>query len=183
MQAEEELRFGDLHTRHPGVTPAIAKCYDEAARVCLDRHHSSPRVFIIRDNGDEQCAIVEWRITSAGARNAWSGARTNVATETGAYALALATVELTRGLVAVTPAETASGCDYFLGRSGDALDDLEVSCRLEISGVDAGGVALLEVRLREKIRQAASGRSILPAMAMVVGFGALTIFGADVEEK
>lgn len=45
----EELPLRSLHERHKGLTVAIAGCYEEAASVCLHRHHASPVDFSLID--------------------------------------------------------------------------------------------------------------------------------------
>jgi hypothetical protein len=103
-------------------------------------------------------------------------------TRDGAYGLALAAVEITRGLVAVSRAETRTGADYYLGTPDAVLDDLEASIRLEVSGTDEGGESVINSRLRQKLEQASKGCSNLPAMALVVGFKALRIVSEDVKK-
>jgi hypothetical protein len=46
---------------------------------------------------------------------------------------------------------------------------------LEVSGISAGVSSDVKRRLREKVTQAARGKSNLPAMAAVVGFKALEV--------
>jgi hypothetical protein len=79
-------------------------------------------------------------------------------------------VEISYGLVAIHQAETLTGADYYLGRPGSRVDDLEDSRRLEVSGVDKGNEVAVDYRLRQKLRQTLAGRSNLPSLAGVVGF-------------
>jgi len=158
----------DMADRHPGLTEPIAASYYEAARVCLDRHHTSPTEFRVQNGTMRVQAMIEWEATDGRARGAW--ANDIDATEAGAYACALAAVELTGGLVAIHRAETGTGADYYTGPPDQLLDDLEGCLRLEVSGVDRGTAAAVVRRLQQKIEQAAAGNSNLPAMAGVVGF-------------
>lgn len=178
---EDQLRFVDLWDRHIGVTEGIAKSYAEAACVCLDRHHTSPQALHIHEAKGAHRVAAEWTAPDGRTKRAW--ANTTDATEAGAYALALAAVESTRGLVAVRRAETLTGADYYLASATQTLDSLEAAFRLEVSGMSEGDESRMGQRLRQKIRQAASGRSNLPAIALVVGFEALKIFVAEVERK
>lgn len=59
--------------------PAIEVCYPrqrlsylDAARVCLDRHHTPPQEFTLKDDGNESLALVDWKITSERDKNAWA---------------------------------------------------------------------------------------------------------------
>jgi len=154
--------------RHPGLSPAIAASFLEAARVCLDRHHSSPSQFVIKNGEKSGQAIVRWATTDARSRAAW--ANESDATRDGAYACVLAAIELMIGFVAIRRAETQTGADYYVGLPGTATEDLEVCLRLEVSGTDKGDRAEVIRRLKQKITQAQEGISNLPAMAGVVGF-------------
>jgi hypothetical protein len=159
--------------RQPGLTQPIAACYVEAVRVCLDRHHISPTEFTVQNGGETVRAMVQWETTDERVRSAW--ANDIDTTEAGAYACALAAVELTGGLVAIRRAETGTGADYYIGPPDQPFDDLEGCLRLEVSGIDRGTAAAVARRLQQKIEQAAAGNSNLPAMAGVVGFRAQLI--------
>jgi hypothetical protein len=172
------LRFSDLSSRHVGVSAGIASGYAEAVCVCLDRHHTSPVSFQLKDNIENGVAQAEWVIADERTRRSWANA--DDATEAAAYALALAAIEAMRGLVAVRRAETRSGADYYLGEPDSTLEDLEASFRLEVSGTDAGGQSVIDTRLRQKLEQARKGNSNLPAIASVVGFAALRVVSEDV---
>jgi hypothetical protein len=162
-----------MATRHEGLTQAVAANYLEAARVSLDRHHQPPVGFGIVGLGGNADVVVEWEQTNARVRGAW--ANHDDATRDGAYAVALAALELSEGLFALRRAETRTGADYYVGPPGTQLEDLEDSLRFEVSGVDKGALAVVEQRLREKLDQAARGASNLPAVAGVVGFRVRTV--------
>lgn len=159
--------------RHPGLSEPIAAGYLEAARVCLDRHHSPPRDFVIDNSPGRISVAVVWEIATARVRAAW--ANEIDATEAAAYCCALAAVELVMGLVAIRRADTLSGADYYVAVPNTAATDLETCLRLEVSGTDAGTPGSINRRLREKINQARAGNSNLPALAAVVGFDACVV--------
>jgi hypothetical protein len=173
------LRFLDLSTRHFGLSDGISSGYAEAASVCLNRHHTPPATFELRDNVEDEAVEAHWVSPDDRTRRAWANA--DDATEAAAYAIALAALEVMRGLVAVSRAETRTGSDYYLGQRNTTLEDLEVSFRLEVSGTDAGGSSVINSRLRQKLEQARKGKSNLPAIASVVGFAALRVVSADVQ--
>jgi hypothetical protein len=179
MDSELSLPLSNMAERHSGLTPAVAEFYCEAARVCLDRHHSPPTSFAIVDQNEEMFATVEWLPSDERIRLAH--ANEIDATEAAAYACAIASTELTRGLFAVRRAETLTGADYYLAPAGVELWDLEECIRLEVSGTDKGELATMMSRLSEKVAQAKKGRSNLPAMAAVVGFRVKRILLKEVE--
>jgi hypothetical protein len=117
--------------------------------------------------------IIAWEPTNDRARRAWANEIDT--TEAGAYGCALAAVERVLGLVARARAETLTGADYYIGLPDSDADDLEGCFRLEVSGINRGIRAAISQRLREKVNQAASGKSSLPAIAIVVGFSAQLI--------
>jgi hypothetical protein len=167
------LPLEDMAARHAGLTQPLAGSLHEAARVCLDRHHQSPTDFKVSDDGVESRTRIEWDIADARVRAAWANEIDT--TEFGAYACALASTELLKGLFAVRRADTLTGADYYLAPAGTRLDDLESCLRLEVSGTDRGTAHDVEVRLLEKLDQARKGKSNLPALASVVGFKAKKI--------
>ena len=174
-----ELPFHDLANRHPGVTRAIGDSYSEAARICLDRHHVSPIEISIETSAITHEAFAQWRRTDERERGAW--ANETDATESGAYGVALAAVELSVGMVAVRRAETRTGADYYIAPPNTNTDDLEAWLRLEVSGVDRGDHSILQQRLNQKIQQALDGQNNLPALATIVGFRAKRVAIARAE--
>jgi hypothetical protein len=174
-----QLIIVNMAHRHPGLTRAVADNYFEAASVCLDRHHSSPIDFTVRNGETPVNAQVSWSDVDARTRDAW--ANESDATRDGAYACAIAAVELMNNMVAMRRAETLTGADYYIGNVGHSSDDIEGLQRLEVSGVDKGDETAIAQRLRQKVRQAALGKSNLPAVACVVGFRAAQIVMQFVE--
>ncbi|WP_332658652.1 hypothetical protein [Brevundimonas sp.] len=174
----DDLKFHDLSSRHYGLTQAIADSYAEAATVCLDRHHSPDVDFVVEDNGTTSSASASWPApVDARTKAAWNNVTDT--TEFGAYGIALAAVEHTRGLVAISRAETRTGADYYIDNPDKPIDDLETSFRLEVSGMESGADAAIRARLKTKIEQTKKGASNLPALACVVAFHALKISAAD----
>jgi len=170
-----------MHERHRALTPSIAGTYQEAASVCLNRHHSSPVEIKLSDSGVESPAELAWVAPDSRALGAW--ANTTDATEAGAYGCVIAGVELLRDRYAVRRAETGTGADYYIGPIGSGESDLEDCFRLEVSGVGTGDYRDVRRRLFEKVLQAQRGESSLPALAGVIGFSARLLMVRDVPEK
>lgn len=176
-----QLAIQDMDQRHSGLTASIAACHAEGARVCLDRHHISPATFEIRGLTRTVKAVAQWQATDENTKSAW--ANETDATEMGACACVLAAVELLEGFIAVRRAETRTGADYYIAAPGTPADDLESFIRLEVSGIDRGNAGVVARRLKEKLEQAKRGDSNLPAMAGVIGFHALLIRLARLEDS
>lgn len=169
-----------MDERHRGLTAAVAGAYREAAAVCLSRHHASPALITLSDNGTESSADVIWEAPDARMQGAW--ANSTDATEAGAYACVLAGAEELRGLVAVRRAETGTGADYYIGPPGSGVSNLEDCIRFEVSGVDAGDQGEGRRRLLQKVGQLREGNGSLPALAGVIGFSARLLLVRDVLE-
>ena len=174
------LPIHDMARRHIGLTQATADYWTEGARVCLDRHHTPPVEFEIREVTPRMAVDVVWIPTDELTRLAWANEKDT--TEAGAYACVLAAVELHWGLTAVARAEHETGSDYYVAPPRVSPEDLESHVRLEVSGTDEGTVAQVAYRLKSKLKQAEKGDSDLPAIAGVVGFRARMIMLARLEE-
>ena len=157
-----------MSSRHRGLTSSIADCYVQAARVCLDQHHTSPKEFVLVDDEAESLTKVVWESTNQREKDAW--ANTDDAVRDGAYAFAIATVEIARGMFAIRRAETRTGADYYVAHEDADPEDLENWFRLEVSGTNSKNKSEVDRRLRSKLEQARKGRSNLPALASVIGF-------------
>lgn len=175
----QRLPLENLAERHVGLTRTLAETYLEAARVCFDRHHTSPQLFILKQPDLEQKIKVEWVATDERTKRAWNNR--DDATRDGAYAVALATCDLVLALFAVRRAETLTGADYYIAPANQAEDDLEGWSRLEVSGTD-GNISEVNRRLKIKLKQAQEGNNNLPALAIVVGFQVKLIAMQKVEE-
>lgn len=173
-----ELPLRNLHLRHRALTVSIAGTYEEAASVCLQRHHTPPVEVTLSDNGSRSSALVDWPSPNQQTRDAW--ANETDATRDGGYGCVIAGIEALRGLYAVRRAETGTGADYYIGPPGSGVDDLEDCLRLEVSGVGHGDEKEVLKRLSAKVRQARAGNSSLPAVAGVFGFGARLLAVLDV---
>ncbi len=167
METSPLLPLKNLNERHLALTSSLAGSYLEAAGVSLDRHHTSPKEFIVENDGTSSVVTLVWDVPDDRTKAAW--ANSDDATRDGAYAVAIAAIELLRGLFAVRRAETRTGADYYIAPPGQDLEDLENWFRLEVSGTHAEKTEVKR-RLRIKITQTQKGKSNLPAIAAIVGF-------------
>lgn len=176
--SRRELPIQSLEERHPGISAGLAASYYEAVSICMQRHHSSPAEISISHTTDVK-ANISWVEPTDTTLRAW--ANEIDATEAGAVGIALASVEISDGLVAYARAETRTGADYYLGPADSSLLDLENSHRLEVSGISLDSESKLRARLRNKLAQAKSGNSNLPAIAAIVGFLSKTVLISHME--
>ena len=174
------LPLHDLSARHYGLIEPIAGNCEAAARVCLDRHHSSPVHINIRAKAVERSATITWEKADDRTRGALNN-RIDT-TEMGAYGCVIAAVELTQGIYTVRRAETETGADYYVAPPGMGIEDLEGCFRLEVSGISKGSDKAVEHLLFSKMEQTKRGNSNLPAIAGVIGFEVLRILIEYVDE-
>ena len=160
------LYFENLHPRHPLDLHQL-KGYANAAKVCLDVHHTSPVTFEATSNGKTVSYVLSWEPTDEILQRSYNNA--DDAKRDGAYVIAFAAIEDLRGLVSVGRAETKTGADYYLAPIGSDPSDFEKVLRLEVSGTD-GSPSEIRSRLRQKQQQTRDGTGKEPAIAAVIGF-------------
>ncbi len=166
------LPIHEMDKRHTGLPPGVAGSYGEAARVSLSENHDPPQEFTISHDMIENAAEVQWQPPDERCLRGW--ANRDDATRDGAYACAIAAVELIAGLYAMRRAETLTGADYYVAPISTDPDDLENCIRLEVSGTQRDE-SEVQRRLRQKVEQVKHGNSNLPAIAAVVGFKSKSI--------
>ena len=88
------LSLDGMHERHRALTESVAGSYQEAAAVCLSRHHMPPVHVTIFDNGSESSGEIIWTAPDARTLAAW--ANTTDTTEAGACACVIEGVEKLR---------------------------------------------------------------------------------------
>ncbi|AIP52782.1 Uncharacterised protein [Burkholderia pseudomallei] len=132
----------------------------------MDAHHETPVQFTVEANGEAIPYRVRWTPADSQLRRSYLNEED--AKRDGAYAVALATVDDLRQLVAVARCEHKTGADYYVAPYGSDPEDLENVYRLEVSGSDSDE-AQVRYRLKQK-QQARDGKSNKPALAAVVGF-------------
>ena len=164
-----QLDLTDLKYGSPGITPAFGQSLAEAAGVCLeDRQHSSPTSMPVSgDAGGE--AILTWMPTSPQVRRCWND--DEVATEHGAYGIAVLLVPRISDLQVVERSKKGTGFDYWLGTSTEPDSLFQNKARLEVSGIRSGADTVIARRVRKKIRQTQQSPSTLAALVVVVEFG------------
>ena len=165
-----------LHPTHPGVPPEVAYHYAAAATVCLHRHHRSPVACKISVPPDRPIQVeLRWAEPSRARLRGYKNAL--IATENGAYGLALAAAEERFGLVAVMQAEAESGGNYYLMLRGlEVPHDRDLNLEtddvalFEVSGIDLDDDTKMGARLRSKADQVRAQEWAGRAIAGVVGF-------------
>ena len=169
-----------LHLRHQGLTPELSAANAQAAFVCLNRHHAPPTPFDVStwSDGLTERYLLTWISPQEPAMRAW--ANPDDATEAGAYAIALASLEARYGQFALSRTGRHTGSDWWIGYpSVDTELNLEKAMRLEVAGMDrSSDEAHLLSRLSRKVEQVRKASSA-PARAVVVAFSARRVAFRD----
>ena len=159
----------DLQTlpeKCPSLSEAFCRMAAEACIVCLEEQgHSSGSTMGIRGLAAAEVRL-SWQTPSAEVNDTY--ADPEAATEHGAIAIAMLTVEAFTDFSLVRRSMKGTGFDYWLSRDGASpyRDD----ARLEISGIRAGDTRQLNARIRQKARQTDRSDGQLPALIAVVEF-------------
>jgi len=154
----------------PGLTVAHGQSLAEQAAVCFD-HCGHGKGVILNVKGWKDCTycLICPEVTDQVRR---THNDLQVATEHGAYAVAICTVSDLTGFLIVLRSRKGSGFDYWIGRNHDSDGVcLKGKARLEVSGTLRGPTDEVERRLREKCKQTERSDSTgLPAFVVVVQF-------------
>lgn len=123
---------------------------------------------LVESEGTESEIEVEWEHPCDRTKRAH--ANEIDATEAGACGVSLAVIEQLNGYVTIGRAHIMSGADYYIVPQGKSPDYFENALRLEISGLNKGGISDYRYRLERKINQTKVSGQNKPAIASVVGF-------------
>jgi len=182
---DAKLNLREMLRRHP-ISDYVAGALCEAARVCLSRHHSPPKVMSVNVGEETIGHDFVWEPPDQVVLN--THANELDATRDGAYAVSLVCLERRLGLVAVSRAAQGTGADWLLAPAGETasdagwldLDAPDYLVRLEVSGQDRGA---LGNRARLKREQVRAGNSPLSGITAVVGFERAAVRIERVDEK
>jgi hypothetical protein len=168
LSASGKIAF-DLQTlaeNCPSLSEAFCRMIAEACIVCLEESGHSPGARInVRGIATVKVQL-RWGAISDEMRDTY--ADPHFATEHGAIAIAMLTVNSFTEYTIVRRSMKGTGFDYWLGREGARpyRDD----ARLEISGIRAGSERRLKARARQKARQTERSDGVLPAWIAVIEF-------------
>lgn len=165
------LDLRDLEQGIPALTEALGRVHAEAAAICLeDRSHRETVQLIVRKVDDGQF-FLRWPDITDVMRRAYNDLE--LATELGAYGVAILLVRDLTGLTVIRQSRKGTGFDYWLGKDDEANTlAFQDTARLEVSGILSGTESQFTTRLKQKLKQTeASDETRLPAYAVVVEFG------------
>ncbi|MCX5770926.1 MAG: hypothetical protein NTZ09_11730 [Candidatus Hydrogenedentes bacterium] len=150
-----------------GLTPAMGEVMAECASVCLEeRGHRSGILLRVSGAFAFSCRL-RWPNTTEQMRRCHNDRE--VATENGAYGIAILLVRKETGYKALERSMKGGGFDYWVGK--DAALPFQYKARLEVSGIRLGDERDLSAKVREKVEQTRKSDGKFPAYVVVVEFG------------
>lgn len=163
----------------PGLTPARANSFVEAAAVCFEEngHFESAQMSVAvaspnrwRDRIEAEDLHLKYPRTSKQVRT--TNKDLQDAAEDGACAVAISIVHRLFSLLVLERSYKGTGFDYWIGRKEtEGFQGME---RLEVSGILSGNESDIKGRVKRKLEQVARGseqNSSLPQCIVVVEFG------------
>jgi len=167
------LDLASIRNGIPALTPVLGGALAEAAAVCLASrgHDEICNVEVRWQSHMRRCTLLRFLVTES-MRRAYRDMQE--ATELGASAIAILVIRELTEYTAVERSVKGTGFDYWLGVQAAAnsnSEPLEHKARLEVSGILHGNQELVELRVREKVRQTRRTAGGYPAFIVVVEFG------------
>ncbi len=168
------LHLNDLcqeKPERPGWSLTFGATCAEAAAVCLDdQGHTSP--VDVQLEGIQSGAIeLQWTGVDDVTRR--FNADQDVATEYGAYGIAALIMPYCTRLTIIERSVKGRGFgfDFWLGSVDDSAPLFQRKARLEVSGIRKGSEAILQSRIKMKLRQISPSDAVAPGCVTVVEFG------------
>lgn len=162
------LDLSTLTDANSRLTAAFLECLVEACCVCLDdRSHSSPVNLNIQ--GDSKTKVTLIWPSPATERMKVTYNDYEVATEHGAYALAILLLTKLTSYVVIERARKGKGFDFWLGKE-QSPGLFQEKVRLEVSGIRDGIQSAVDSRVSTKLQQIRVSDKDAPAYVVVVEF-------------
>lgn len=120
--------------------------FSEAAAVCLDFHHQPTGVVLTMEGEWKERFSVSWNDVTQQMRDSRNDMDSTV--ESGAYCLAMLTLERCTGLKVIKQSQKRTGFDYWLGKEPNT--GFQEMSRLEVSGILKGNTSQIHQRLKKR---------------------------------
>lgn len=167
---EYDLILSDLWGK-TGLSPTWGEFLCEASSYCFELS-LNPKGVTMKVQGEyERSLTVYWEIdVTDEIRNSWNDEKELV--EFGAYGIAILLILKLTGFTVIKRARIGTGVDYWLGWK-DAEWPFENAARLEVSGMlREDNPNEIGKRVRKKLKQTTPTDGQIPALVVVVEFGA-----------
>lgn len=171
METIKHIQLTELKTLTPTISPVQCDYFVEACMVAFENQgHQSPIQLIV--DGDYQGRFaLAW--DSEIQKKGWQEDRISV--ENGSIAVAFFLILELTDFEITQQSIIGTGFDYWLGYKSNHPNyhpDNFLNAKLEISGINRGSEALINQRVRQKIRQIGLARDFdVPAFVIVTEFG------------
>jgi hypothetical protein len=164
----DKLVLDKLGEGLPGVSPYWGNFLSEASACCLE-YHKHPQGVELKVFGDENTSFnVFWQLDiTEQVLNAWNDEQE--LTEYGACGVAILLLLKLTDFTVIQRSCKGTGIDYWLGHK-TSDKPFQNAARLEVSGILAGDLNTLKMRVRKKLEQTKPTDGTLPAYVVVVEF-------------
>lgn len=169
MQTSLNLRNLSKNFR-PGLTSTAGTSMAEAAAVCLDSQNHKEKAILSVTGTFNNTYSLTFKSVTVQMKN--THADLEVATEYGAYGIAILLIEANVDLTVVERSRKGTGFDYWLGTKSDCGPYFQNKPGLEVSGIRNGTDRNIETRLKEKNKQVTRSDGSLPIYIAIIEFSA-----------
>jgi hypothetical protein len=164
------LSLDSLRQGHGAITPSYGGVLAECAAVALESQAHQHDVKLSVAGAYRAGLNVSWQPTTLQMRQCHADEQ--VATEHGAYGVAVLVLRELTGLSVVSRSRKGTGFDFWVGEPNGSGLPFQDSGRMEVSGIRRGNKTTVRSRLRQKMLQTRrSEKTSLTAWAFVVEFG------------
>lgn len=155
----------------PGWSLTFGASCAEAAAVCLEERGHSNQVFMQIDGMRTCTAKIERGFVDSTMQR--FNADREVATEYGAYGIAALVMPYLTNLTVIERSVKGRGFgfDFWLGEIGDTAGVFQRKARLEVSGIRQGAEAVIQSRVKIKLKQIDPSDAMAPGYVAVIEFG------------
>jgi len=161
------LDLRELQHGMVGLSPEVGAEMAQAAAVCLEDQEHEPGTTVLTVRGDLAARYaLDWTPVTEQMSRTWRDHA--VATEQGAYAVAISVMRAAKGLAVTERSRRGTGFDFWLGLHDSLF--VQNAARLEVSGIRRGDNAAVRRRLREKAGQLQQRTRVPKGYAVVVEF-------------
>jgi len=163
------LSLDELKLGTGAITPNFGGVLAECAAVALESQSHSRSVRMRVAGAYRKTFVLNWEPATTQTRRCHGDEE--VATEHGAYGIAILTLPELTGMTVVSRSRKGTGFDFWVGENGNCDLPFQAGGRLEVSGIRRGNQGIVKARLKQKLRQTTrSAKTSLTAFAFVVEF-------------
>ncbi len=163
------LDLHDLVSKYrPGITESVGANMEEAAAICFDNQGHSSVVCLTVTGDFRETYTVSFKKVTEQMKLSWGDLQ--VATEYGAYGIAILIIDDKTDLTVIERSRKGTGFDFWLGTKSTPGAYFQNKARLEVSGILHDSDSEIDKRVKIKLNQVSRSDGLLPAYITVIEF-------------